>query len=214
MSTMRFTPPAPVRGRPGATPAAPTTYEWAGPRRRAPHLVALAVLTLLAILGVSTVLTAAARLAFDVDLLVVRSGSMAPSMPVGSLVLTRPVAADQVEPGDVVSVVRTDGRRITHRVVAAEGSGALRRLTTQGDANAAPDPESVTAGTVERVVLTAPGLGRLLLLRDSTPVQLLAAALCGAALCWSFGPPTARHIGRWVPVADRAQGGRTQGGRS
>lgn len=207
MSTMRFTPPAQTQGRPGGTPASPTTYEWAGPRRRARHGVGLALLTVLAILGVSTVLAAAARLAFDVDVLVVRSGSMAPSMPVGSLVLTRPVSADLVEPGDVISVVRTDGRRVTHRVVAAEGSGALRRLTTQGDANAAPDPEPITAGTVERVMLSAPELGRVLLLRDSTPVQLLAGALCGAAVCWTLGPPTARHIGRWVPLTDRIQGG-------
>jgi len=206
VSTMRFTPPLGPPGRHGGPLQVPTTYEWSGPRRRTRHTLALAALTLLAVAGVATVLGAAARLALDVDLLVVRSGSMEPAIPVGSLVLTRPIAADRIEVGDVVSVVRDDGSRLTHRVVAVEASGALHRLTTQGDANSSPDSEAFTAEGVERVVAVTPGLGRALQLRDSTPVQLVAGALFGALLCWGFGPQTARRIGRWVPVTGPTSG--------
>ncbi len=196
---MRYTPPAAHPTRPSPGPAPITTYVWSGPRRGLLNHLGLAAITALAFLGVLTALAGVAQVVLDVRPLVVRSGSMAPALPVGSLALARPAPVEEIEPGDVISVMRGEGTRVTHRVVAAEGDGALRRLTTQGDANSTPDTDPVTAAQVDRVVLTLPAVGRALQLRDSTAVQLVAAALVGAALCWSFGPPTARRIGRWVP---------------
>ena len=198
-TTMRYTPPAARPTRSSAEPAPRTTYVWSGPRRGLRHHLGLAAVTALAVRGVLTGLAGVAQVALDVRPLVVRSGSMAPALPVGSLALARPAPVEEIERGDVISVVRGDGTRVTHRVVGVEGSGALRRLITQGDANSRPDTEPVTASEVDRVVLTLPTVGRVLQLRGSTAVHLVAAALVGAALCWSFGPPTARRIGRWVP---------------
>jgi signal peptidase len=97
----------------------------------------------------------------------VLSGSMAPAIPVGSLVIDLPVAADQLHDGDVVSFHRPDaaGQMITHRIVQVDrqGAGNPALLRTKGDANNAPDPWTVSAGPDSwRVAAVVPGAGYVL----------------------------------------------------
>ncbi|MFS3129542.1 signal peptidase I [Nocardioides sp. Bht2] len=97
----------------------------------------------------------------DARVLVVTSGSMAPAIDVGSAVLVRGVAADQVAVGDVVSVV-DDGERVMHRVVAVHPSGTGEvdyDLVLKGDANEAADPTRYDAAVVDRELVAVPGLG-------------------------------------------------------
>lgn len=72
----------------------------------------------------------------------VLTGSMRPAMPPGTLVITRPVAAEEIGIGDVVTYQLHSGvpTVVTHRVVATsyDGRGRLR-FQTQGDANDVPD---------------------------------------------------------------------------
>src|SRR5688500_13738077 len=51
--------------------------------------------------------------------LVVYSGSMEPTIPVGSIVVLQPVAPAQLQVGDVVTFARTaePGVQVTHRIV-------------------------------------------------------------------------------------------------
>lgn len=87
------------------------------------------------------------------QLLIVRSGSMVPAIPVGSLVVTRPTAEYRV--GDVISY-RLQQRLITHRIVKVE-NGIIR---ARGDANNAVDAVAITKNMVAgKVWFHVPGIG-------------------------------------------------------
>jgi len=89
------------------------------------------------------------------------SGSMEPTIAEGSVALTRTVDAADVRPGDVVSVTSPDGERVTHRVVAAEELPGTTALTLRGDASSAADPAPYHVASADRVIASAPYLGRL-----------------------------------------------------
>lgn len=76
---------------------------------------------------------------------VVASASMAPTVPQDALGLIVPVAAGQVETGDVVSFRHPADREqlVLHRVVEVIERPEGRFFRTQGDANGAPDPLAV-----------------------------------------------------------------------
>ena len=118
------------------------------------------VLTVGAALGVLCVGFAIAAHAFGIAPLIVRSGSMAPTMPVGSLALATPVHGTDVRPGDIVSIGRPDGSRITHRVVStAAASQVAVTAYLKGDANQSSDPAPYVIGDAHRVVVTIPLAG-------------------------------------------------------
>jgi signal peptidase len=80
----------------------------------------------------------------------VQSGSMAPTYPVGSLLVAEPIDASEVKPGMVIvfSDPLVDGRVVSHRVV---GRAPAERLAfwTQGDANGSRDPVPVPARMIQ-----------------------------------------------------------------
>lgn len=102
----------------------------------------------------------------------VLSGSMRPTLPVGSLVVTRPVDVASLKVGDIVTFHPPAHADVvvTHRIVAREyfppyeGAQPTAILTTKGDANTAPDSWRLIAGgqTVQRHVFHIPGLGYVL----------------------------------------------------
>lgn len=117
--------------------------------------------------------------------LVIRTGSMAPQLPVGTVAVVRPQPAAQVERGDVIAVRRTDGVRIMHRVrsLRPAGDGAMT-LVLRGDRNRAADPP-VTVRSVERPVLVVPSAGRpLTWLRGRWAQYWLGVATGVLALAW------------------------------
>ena len=77
---------------------------------------------------------------------VVLTGSMEPQMPPGTLVVVKPVDADEITTGTVLTYQVESGKPtvVTHRVtsVAVNGKGELR-FWTKGDANKAPDAHQV-----------------------------------------------------------------------
>jgi signal peptidase len=76
------------------------------------------------------------------------SGSMEPGLKVGSVVVTRPVAAEEIKAGDIITFYSPLNEKLMcHRVVAAEhGSGW--HFQTKGDANDDADPFVVPAESV------------------------------------------------------------------
>lgn len=79
---------------------------------------------------------------------VVYSGSMSPSLPVGSLIAIKP--EEDYAVGDVVSFKLEGGQVITHRiskVINDEPSGVVS-YQTKGDANNAPDSEPVSKNQI------------------------------------------------------------------
>ncbi|MGH8979781.1 MAG: signal peptidase I [Acidimicrobiales bacterium] len=102
---------------------------------------------------------------FPYRALIVRSGSMSPSIPTGSVAFYRQEEAAQVRAGQVILFSEPDDPSVwvTHRVVRVDADASGRFFVTKGDANASPDPWRVPAeGTGWVVVFHVPYLGYLL----------------------------------------------------
>jgi signal peptidase len=106
------------------------------------------VLAWLVILGVAAILTVAVlgpRLSGATPYTVL-TGSMRPSYPPGTLVVVKPVDADRIRVGDVITYQLESGKPAvaTHRVTEiSHNLAGETRFTTQGDANESPDADPV-----------------------------------------------------------------------
>ena len=123
-------------------------------------LVSATVLLMLAVGG-----ALAFGKAMGYQTLIVRSGSMTGTADVGSLVVARSIAAEDVKVGDVILLKRpADGHSlppVLHRVIERNiddyGEIVIR---TKGDANATPDPNPVVLrGKTVTPVAIVPHLG-------------------------------------------------------
>ncbi len=141
-----------------------------------------ALLGLGAVAGVVCLLVALGVPTLGLRPLVVLSGSMAPTMPVGSLALARVVPADRVEVGDVVTVPLGEGS-VTHRVVSLtrthDGAGAATAtLVLRGDANLVADRAVHDVARAPVTLLVVPRLGAVVAWLSRAPgVFVLAAYL-------------------------------------
>lgn len=140
---------------------------------------------LLAAVGLACLALTGAALALGARPLVVQTGSMAPELPVGTVALVRPEPASRAGVGDVVAVVRPDGRRIMHRVRQARPAGGdAMTLVLRGDRNRVADP-AVTVRSVERPLLVLPAVGQPLTWLGGRWVQYWLGVATGAlALLW------------------------------
>lgn len=99
------------------------------------------------------------------QMLIVRSGSMAPAITTGSAVLVQPVPPESLRVGDVITFERSDGPQtvITHRIIGIVEGVSVPTFRTKGDANNIPDPYTVTfRNTGWKVVAALPYVGYLL----------------------------------------------------
>lgn len=128
-----------------------------------PGRASSAILTGAAVVGLLCVAIAIAAWIAGARILIFSSGSMEPTVPVGSLALTLPVATEDVVPGDIITVQRNvDERLVTHRVVAVEEIDGRYRATLRGDANEADDAGYYPLDeTTQRLALSIPELGRV-----------------------------------------------------
>ncbi len=116
-------------------------------------------LTFGALLGVLCIVATIAGVAFGVKPLVFRSGSMSPAIHTGDLAVSRTVDASSLKTGDIVSVVNSEGNRVTHRLVNIASQGDARQLTLKGDDNRVADTEVYTVTKAERVLFDIPKAG-------------------------------------------------------
>ena len=142
-----------------------STDQRPGLKRRA-HLPStlVTILTMAVLLPLATFLVASWLLGWQLQS--VLSGSMAPTYPVGSLLVVAPMDASDVKPGMpiVFEDPRVRGRIVTHRVVGVAPGDTLQ-FWTQGDANASRDPVPVPARMVRgRVMWQISYVGGLLTL--------------------------------------------------
>ncbi len=161
------------------------------------------LLTAVAVLGGLALLATVVGFAAGVRPVYLRSGSMGPTMPTGTLAFATEVSAAELEVGDVVCVRTGTGLRVTHRVVAIEVFGGEAVLTLKGDANATPDAETYRVSAAYRVVGHVPFLGRLV----AAAVRPWGMAVLGGVAVGLLlvlgrgdggrppgaGPPTRRH---------------------
>ncbi|HET8529209.1 MAG TPA: signal peptidase I [Gaiellaceae bacterium] len=126
------------------TPAAEAprpALRWAGP---ALSWLLLAAATVV-VLGLAAITIGPRFLPYQA--LVVRSGSMSPTIPTGSVVFYRRIDAAKVKVGDVIVFAKPGqaDEKVTHRVYQIGDSSTGRYFVTKGDANGAPDGWRVPA---------------------------------------------------------------------
>ena len=112
--------------------------------------------------------------------LVVRSGSMAPAIPTGSIVFYHQVAAANIKVGDIVAFSKPGepSERVTHRVFKIGVGSSGRYFKTKGDANAIPDDWRVPAvGKGWVASFHVPYAGYALADLQSTTARLLLLAV-------------------------------------
>lgn len=161
--------------------------------RRTKHAVgAIALLAVTAIVLALAAVTIGPHL-FPYQALVVRSGSMSPTIPTGSIVFYRPVRASQVRIGDVIlfSEPGKPNTKVTHRVYSIGNGPNGKYFVTKGDANGGPDPWHVPAvGAGWKAVWHVPAAGYVLFDIQSTYGRLLLllipAALLAAITLWEI----------------------------
>ncbi len=104
----------------------------------------------------------------------VYSGSMTPSLRVGSLAVDRPIDAHEVRVGDVITFndPYVTGRLVTHRVVGIISTKHGLAYRTRGDANPNRDPWTIRlTGKVGRVAFSVPVAGYALVYAHTREVR-------------------------------------------
>ena len=156
-------------------------------------------------------LVAAAVLAFhglavgphvlDYRTMTMLTGSMAPSIEPGDVVVSTPLDVQDVEVGMVITyhIPIDDHRVVTHRVIevdhTADGTVSVR---TQGDANDAPDPWTavLTGDTAYQVQAVVPEIGNLITaLRDPVLNKVLVYGAPALLAGWML-------LAIWSPVRE------------
>lgn len=117
------------------------------------------------------------------------TSSMEPRLPPGTLVVSRPVDAQDIGIGDVITYQLHSGEPevVTHRVVAVSfTTGGEYVFTTRGDANALPDEAPVRAVQVRgRTWYAIPYVGRATTLLGAHDRQLLSWGIGGGLLVYA-----------------------------
>jgi len=105
------------------------------------------------------------------EIKIVKSGSMEPAIPTGSLIVSRPSFAKATEgrpaykPGDIIVFGQDTATQIptTHRVVSVRHEGGQTFYQTKGDANEEADPREIAANEIlGEVIFSVPYAGYIL----------------------------------------------------
>ena len=120
---------------------------------------------------------------------VIATGSMAPTIPRGSIIYDELTPVEDLEVGDIITFVPPPeyhiDRSVTHRIISIETGAANsnapgeRIIRTQGDANDAPDAWNLVLDNPRqpRVAHHLPWIGFVYLALDHRWVQLLVVGL-------------------------------------
>lgn len=120
---------------------------------------ALFILALVAVAGLF--LATMLPIPGTIEIKIVKSGSMEPAIPTGSIVAIMPATTYAL--GDIVTFGRDTAREIptTHRIVEVQGGGVT--FLTKGDANEEADPRPIVASEViGKVWFAVPFVGYIL----------------------------------------------------
>jgi signal peptidase len=202
--------------------ALPSVAAVGGHRRRAvprKRLLTWAASVVVGLFAVAAVCLAGALAVFPAvtggHTLTVLSGSMAPAISTGSVVVTIPVRAGDVAVGDIVTYSITDPATgqdtlVTHRVVGIDRIGGAPVFTTKGDANGIADASLVTGEQLRgKVAYDVPLVGTV---RDAVFTES-GAMYAAAAAMLILGLSLLRGIGRSASAATPAKGAKGAKGR-
>ena len=119
--------------------------------------------------------------------LVVRSGSMTPTIETGDVAMTRTVRAEDVEVGDIITFndPSRDRMLVTHRAIKIQPKGSRLAFVTKGDANNGVEKWLIDSdGTVGRFQFRVPRAGYVLAMATEPPVRF--GLIMGAGLLVAF----------------------------
>jgi signal peptidase len=156
-------------------------------------------MAVLALAGLACIAWVAAAAIFGLSLITFATGSMAPTIPTGSLGIVREIPASELKVGDVATLQRGgEPLPITHRVLSVEQSPtdpSLSIVTMQGDANPIPDVFPYYVDTAKVVLWSAPG-GAYVTRALSHPLVIGGVTLgIGTHVLWAFWPKKPRTAG-------------------
>lgn len=117
--------------------------------------------------------------------LVVRSGSMTPTIPTGSLVVYHKVQASELKVGDIIVFNKPNdpSEKVTHRIFRIETGPHGKYFLTKGDANLVPDAWAIPAkGSGWEASWHVPTVGYLLWYIQSGSLRILLIVIPAAAL--------------------------------
>lgn len=161
--------------------------------RRMGSLLGGALLNLAALGGLVFVVLIILSVAFNITLIMFKTGSMSPTIPAGSLAVVKQIPAVDIRIGDVLTVDRGESLPVTHRVTSVKGTGAERIITMKGDANQAEDPLPYTVTEARRVLVSVPGLARVVVW-FANPLVLGSLTIATSVLVtWAFWPRSERR---------------------
>lgn len=159
--------------------------------RRLPLYVGL----VLAASALALVAAASVPRLFGYHTFIVYGGSMAPALRPGDVALTKPVAAEDVQVGDIIATrPNPQASSVLHRVTAIEEKDGQRQFVIKGDRNDGADPEPVLLlGSGDRVVHRVPLAGYLIHFVRTLPGRLLfllvPTVLLGGMIVWEIWRP-------------------------
>lgn len=123
------------------------------------------LLLIILLLAVFTYVASKTAILGNIRSFVVLSGSMSPSIPVGSVIYTQKLSEYQV--GDVISFQKGD-QVVTHRLQIIQQTDGQTQFKTMGDANDSLDQQSITPDKVlGKVVIKAYYIGYLVMFLKS-----------------------------------------------
>ena len=151
-----------------------------------------AVVTGMTVVGVAGVL---ALPAFGLHPAVVASGSMAPALRTGDLVIVRDVTAADLVVDDIARIDLSGDGGTTHRVVSLGARADTLIVTTRGDANAATEEWQLARDLVVGVVeVRVPWIGWLLSrIATAMPRDAVVVSVTAVAVALLFGARRARR---------------------
>ncbi|GAA5147678.1 hypothetical protein GCM10025768_08240 [Microbacterium pseudoresistens] len=173
---------------------------------RAHSVLADLLLWVAAIAGVICLVLVILAFSANITLIMFRTGSMAPTIPTGSVAVVQRIPASEIAVGDVVTVDRQGELPVTHRVRSVEpgSTDAQRVIVLRGDANVDDDPFPYTVESVRIVRFAIPGLAPVIVTLGN-PFVLGAITIAAAGLVgWAFWP---RESGRRSREPDESGSG-------
>jgi len=115
---------------------------------------------------------------------IIATGSMEPTLPVGSLILVRSVSAETIKENDIITYYAANGVDVvTHRVRKVDVSDSRYVFTTKGDANNADDLPLNSDRVIGRLLLSVPGANLLKTVFSNIHYLGIIIIVVGVILC-------------------------------
>ncbi len=126
-----------------------------------------------------------AKLLFGVEMRAVLTPSMEPELPVGSLLIIKPTAYEDIKIGDDITFVRDKKLTVvTHRVI--EKDDETKHLTTQGIANNTADAPTIYENVIGKVVFHIPLVGYLIMWTSDLKGKIICGIIIAALVALSI----------------------------